>query len=70
MALRVELRPEVMLVGGVTKNGCIAELLRKNLKADIIVPQEPKIVSAIRVALVAGEMAEAAAAIIEEERVG
>lgn len=50
---KFELQGEILLVGGVSKNRCIAELLKKKLKHSIIVPDNPQIISAIGSALIA-----------------
>jgi len=49
---KVEIREEIMLVGGVAKNRCIEELLKKKLQSNITVPENPQIVSATGAALI------------------
>jgi predicted CoA-substrate-specific enzyme activase len=53
LAARLETEGEILFVGGVARSRCIAGLLRKKLKRDIIVPPNPQIVSALGAALVA-----------------
>ena len=52
---RFEYERDVMFVGGVAKNRCLVELLKKKLKCDISVPENPQLVSAIGSALIAYE---------------
>lgn len=52
---KVELKPEILFVGGVAQNRCIVGLLEAKLKASIVVPENPQIVSAIGGALIASE---------------
>ncbi|MBM3293915.1 MAG: 3-hydroxyacyl-ACP dehydratase [Candidatus Aminicenantes bacterium] len=51
LASRLEAEGEVLFVGGVARSRCVAGLLRKKLKRDIVVPPNPQIVSALGAAL-------------------
>jgi predicted CoA-substrate-specific enzyme activase len=55
MISRFEYQGGAMFVGGVAKNRCIVELLKKKLRCDILVPENPQLVSAIGSALIAYE---------------
>jgi predicted CoA-substrate-specific enzyme activase len=50
---RVDLNNDVVFAGGVAKNPCMVELLKKKLRKDIFVPDEPQIIGAIGAALAA-----------------
>jgi len=49
-----------LFVGGVALNPCVVELLQRRLKATIVVPDEPQIVSATGAALIAQSLQEGA----------
>ena len=48
---RVGFDDEVVFAGGVAKNRCIAALLEKRLRKEVLIPQEPQIVGALGAAL-------------------
>ncbi len=48
---RLETEGEVVFCGGVARSPCMASLLRKKLKRDVIVPPYPQILSALGAAL-------------------
>jgi benzoyl-CoA reductase subunit D len=50
---RVGLEKEVMLIGGVAKNIGFAESLKRELKTDILLPEDPEVVSALGASLLA-----------------
>ncbi|MCJ7564704.1 MAG: acyl-CoA dehydratase activase [Candidatus Aminicenantes bacterium] len=50
---KFDLGGPVMLAGGVAKNGCVVERLKKRLKRDVIVPENAQLIPAIGAALIA-----------------
>ncbi|MCS7121560.1 MAG: acyl-CoA dehydratase activase [Archaeoglobaceae archaeon] len=52
MAKRIDLKPDVVLTGGVAKNKGVKRALEEILQIKILVPEEPQIVGAIGAAIV------------------
>jgi predicted CoA-substrate-specific enzyme activase len=55
---RIVCEDDIIFAGGVAKNPCMAELLRKKLKQEIYVPDEPQIIGALGAALSARNLQE------------
>lgn len=51
---RVGFEEPVLFAGGVAKNNCMAALLRKKFRSNLLIPEEPQIVGAVGAALIAG----------------
>lgn len=57
LAKRVRIVPEVVLCGGVAKNRAFVKSLNKRVESELLVPEEPQIISALGAALLAAESA-------------
>jgi activator of 2-hydroxyglutaryl-CoA dehydratase len=51
MLTRVNARGEMLFGGGVANNKCMRSLLKKALKREVVVPDQPQIVTALGCAL-------------------
>ncbi|MEO0162036.1 MAG: acyl-CoA dehydratase activase [candidate division WOR-3 bacterium] len=54
MVSRMNPEEKIVFAGGVAKNKCMVELLKKKL-GDILVPEEPQIIGALGAAIIAGK---------------
>lgn len=57
MTRKIGIEKEVVLVGGVAKNIGFVDSLKKNLKLDLLIPENPEFISALGAALIAAEKA-------------
>ena len=55
LVLRIGLRPDVALTGGVAKNGGIADALGRELGVELLIPPQPQLTGALGAALFARE---------------
>ncbi|MCK4964998.1 MAG: CoA activase [Dehalococcoidia bacterium] len=51
MVRRIPVEKDVALIGGVANNAAIADVMKKHLEVDIVVPENPQFVSALGAAL-------------------
>ncbi len=56
MVRKVGFDPDVVLIGGVSRNPAFAEAIKRNLGVGVLVPEEPEFVGALGAALVAAEL--------------
>jgi benzoyl-CoA reductase subunit D len=55
MVRKVGFEPDVVLIGGVSKNPAFVATMNRNLQADVTVPEQPEYVGALGAAIVAAE---------------